>query len=122
MEKYDEAFITELLPYDGDPLYWLRYLQESIGFNLRPLHHILLTTGLKLSLDDSFGNLNIGISNNSYSYVSGHSWNGLYSATILDGELKLRPLLSIGRSVNEMKVNDVVKDIWESYVKPYLYR
>ena len=41
-EKYDEAFITELLPYDGDPLYWLRYLQESIGFNLRPLHHILL--------------------------------------------------------------------------------
>ena len=42
MEKYDEAFITELLPYDGDPLYWLRYLQESIGFNLRPLHHILL--------------------------------------------------------------------------------
>ncbi len=42
MEKYDEAFITELLPCDGDPLYWLRYLQESIGFNLRPLHHILL--------------------------------------------------------------------------------
>ena len=42
VEKYGEAFITELLPYDGDPLYWLRYLQESIGFNLRPLHHILL--------------------------------------------------------------------------------
>lgn len=41
-EKYDEIFIAELLPYDGDPLYWLRYLQESIGFNLRPLHHILL--------------------------------------------------------------------------------
>lgn len=40
--KYGEAFIEELLPYDGDPLYWLRYLQESIGFNLRPLHHILL--------------------------------------------------------------------------------
>ena len=42
VEKYGEAFIAELLPYDGDPLYWLRYLQESIGFNLRPLHHILL--------------------------------------------------------------------------------
>nr|WP_300850421.1 TnsD family Tn7-like transposition protein [uncultured Acetatifactor sp.] len=40
--KYGEAFIAELLPYEGDPLYWLRYLQESIGFNLRPLHHILL--------------------------------------------------------------------------------
>lgn len=42
MERYEEAFIAELLPYRGDPLYWLRYLQESIGFNLRPLHHILL--------------------------------------------------------------------------------
>ena len=42
VKKYDEEFITELLPYDGDPLYWLRYLQESIGFNLRPIHHILL--------------------------------------------------------------------------------
>ena len=40
--KYGEAFIADLLPYEGDPLYWLRYLQESIGFNLRPLHHILL--------------------------------------------------------------------------------
>lgn len=42
IKRYDEEFITELLPYDGDPLYWLRYLQESIGFNLRPIHHILL--------------------------------------------------------------------------------
>lgn len=81
-----------------------------------------LVTGLKLSLDDSFGSLNIGISNNSYSFASGHSWNGLYSATILDGELKLKSLLSIGRAVNEMGTNDVVKDIWEYYVKPYLDR
>jgi len=40
--KYGEGFIAGLLPYGGDPLYWLRYLQESSGFNLRPLHHILL--------------------------------------------------------------------------------
>jgi|GEM_PF-638969 hypothetical protein len=81
-----------------------------------------LTTGLKLSLDSSFGNLSIGISNNSYSFISGHSWNGLYSAIIVAGELKLRALLSTRMDVNEMDVNDVVKDIWESYVKPYLYR
>jgi hypothetical protein len=79
-----------------------------------------LATGLKLSLDDSFGSLNIGISNNNYSLALGHSWNGLYSAAVLDGELKLKPLLSIGRAVNEMETNDVVKDIWESYVRPYL--
>lgn len=42
VERYGERFIKELLPYDGDPFYWLRYLRECIGFNLRPLHHILL--------------------------------------------------------------------------------
>ncbi|MCM1543280.1 MAG: TnsD family transposase [Blautia sp.] len=41
-KKYSDGFISEILPYGGNPLYWLRYLQESIGFNLRPLHHILL--------------------------------------------------------------------------------
>lgn len=41
-EMYGEGFISEILPYSGNPLYWLRYLQESIGFNLRPPHHILL--------------------------------------------------------------------------------
>ena len=76
-----------------------------------------LTTGLKLGLDDSFGNLSIGISNNSYSFILGYSWNGLYSAIILEGKLKLRALLS-----TRIDVNDVVKDLWESYVKPYLYR
>jgi len=40
--KYGEGFITELFPYNGDLLCWLRYLQESIGFKLWPLHHILL--------------------------------------------------------------------------------
>ena len=81
-----------------------------------------LTIGLKLILDDSFGNLSIGVSNNSYSFASGHSWNGLYSPIIVAGELKLRALLSTRIDVNEMDVNDVVKDIWESHVKPYLYR
>ncbi len=41
-KMYGDGFISEILPYSGNPLYWLRYLQESIGFNLRPLHHILL--------------------------------------------------------------------------------
>lgn len=81
-----------------------------------------LAIGLKLSLDDSFGSLSIGISNNSYSFTSGHSWNGLYAATILDGELKLKSLLSMGRMTSEMGTDDVIKDIWDSYVKPYLYR
>lgn len=41
-KMYGDGFISEILPYSGNPFYWLRYLQESIGFNLRPMHHILL--------------------------------------------------------------------------------
>lgn len=52
VKKYGEAFIAELLPYDGDPLYWLRYLQESIGFNLRPIHHIMLMRFFAGSVDN----------------------------------------------------------------------
>ena len=42
VKKYEGAFFVELLPYEGNFLSWLRYLQESIGFNLRLIHHILL--------------------------------------------------------------------------------
>ncbi len=79
-----------------------------------------LLTGITISLNDLFGSLNIGISNNKYLFTSGHSFNGLYSATISDGKLRLKPLLS--SIENEMGVDDVVKDIWEKYVNPYLYR
>lgn len=54
LKKYEMAFIAELLPYGGDPLYWLRYLQESIGFNLRPLHHILLMRFFAGSVESFF--------------------------------------------------------------------
>lgn len=81
-----------------------------------------LLISLKISLTDSFGSLNIGISNNKYSYASGNSWNGLYASTILNGALRLKPLLSMYGTDKEMGTDDVVKDIWESYVKPYLYK
>lgn len=41
-EFFGMDFLREIIPYKDDPLFWLRYLQESIGFNLRPIHHILL--------------------------------------------------------------------------------
>lgn len=81
-----------------------------------------LITGLKLSLDDSFGRLNIGISNNSYSFSGGHSWNDLYSPSISNGKLKLTSLLSIEKTIDEMETDDVVRNIWENYVKPYLHK
>ncbi|MBP3900964.1 MAG: TniQ family protein [Blautia sp.] len=41
-EYFGDELLRDLFYYAEDPLYWLRYLQESIGFNLKPLHHVLL--------------------------------------------------------------------------------
>ena len=39
---FGEELLKDLFFFAEDPLYWLRYLQESIGFNLKPIHHVLL--------------------------------------------------------------------------------
>lgn len=42
-EAFSEEIMSELFAYHmTDQYFWLRYLQESIGFNLKPLHHVLL--------------------------------------------------------------------------------
>ena len=77
-------------------------------------------TGLKISLTDSFGSLNIGISNSSYSFGSSTSWNGLYSPKKKNGSLVLKSTFSIGNVPDDMGPQEVVKDIWMRYVMPYL--
>lgn len=76
---------------------------------------------LKISLNNIFGSLRIGVSNNSSSFASNQSWNGLYSAVVLNENLKLKSMMSMNLGATEMEVEEVVKDIWESYVCPYLY-
>ena len=39
---FGEELLKDLFYFAEDPLYWLRYLQESIGFNLKVLHHVLI--------------------------------------------------------------------------------
>ena len=39
---FGEELLKDLFYFAEDPLYWLRYLQESIGFNMKPIHHVLL--------------------------------------------------------------------------------
>lgn len=39
---FGDELLKDLFYYAEDPLYWLRYLQESIGFILKPFHHVLL--------------------------------------------------------------------------------
>jgi len=83
-----------------------------------------LVREMKVFLSSMFGlgSLGIGISDNIYSSGSNNSWNGMYSVNVLDGELKLSATMSFNNSKEAMNDMDVVKDIWTSYVQPYLER
>lgn len=83
-----------------------------------------LARGLKLFLSNMFGSgrENIGISDNTMSYGGGNSWNGMYDAKVIDGELKLYATMSLMNSQKAMTAEEVVADIWEHYIQIYLER
>lgn len=75
-------------------------------------------TGLKIILEDYFGDLNIAISKNTFS--SGHSWNGLYTPVNSNGKLVLKATMTLWGEKGDLDPSGVVKDIWEQYVAMYL--
>lgn len=81
-----------------------------------------LTRVLKLFLSNMFGigRENIGLSDNTMSFSSGNSWNGMYDAKFIDGELKLYATMSLMNSQKVMTVEEVVADIWQHYIQIYL--
>lgn len=83
-----------------------------------------LARGLKLFLSNMLGGgrENIGLSDNIMSFGSGNSWNGMYDAKFIDGELKLYATMSLMNSQKAMTVKEVVADIWEHYIQMYLER
>lgn len=78
--------------------------------------------GLKLFVSNMFGGgrENIGVSNNVMSFGSSNSWNGMYEAKFIDGELKLYATMSLMNNQRTMKVEEVVADIWKQYIQLYL--
>ncbi len=83
-----------------------------------------LVRGLKLFLGNMFngGRENIGLSDNTMSFGGGNSWNGMYDAKFIDGELKLYATMSYVNGQKTMEVEEVVRDIWEHYIQIYLER
>lgn len=83
-----------------------------------------LARGLKLFLSNMFGGRreNIGLSDNTMSFGSENSWNGMYDAKFIDGELKLYATMSLMNNQKAMTVEEVVVDIWEHYIQVYLER
>lgn len=79
-----------------------------------------LMTGFRISLDNSFGTMSIGLSNTMYSLGFTHSWNGIYTPKVINGNLILFALMSPFGSDQGMTSEDVVKDIWMNHIKPYI--
>lgn len=77
---------------------------------------------LKLFLGNCLGmrENNIGISCDNYSFGNNSSFNGMIASKVEDGELKLYFSLSMAFNQRSMSVEEVVKEIWVSYVQPYL--
>lgn len=80
-----------------------------------------LIRNLMIFLDQSFGSMNIGISTDIHSFGGGgSSWNGMYTSKEINGKLYLSSQFSIWGNQDDMSVEDVVKDIWKTYINPYL--
>ena len=77
---------------------------------------------LKLFLGNSFGGRenSIGVSCDNFSIGTNNSYNAMYSPKFENGQLSLYSILSITYGNRLMSVEDVVKEIWTSYVLPYL--
>ena len=77
---------------------------------------------LKLFLGNSFGGRenSIGVSCDNFSIGTNNSYNAMYSPKFENGQLSLYSIISITYGNRLMSVEDVVKEIWTSYVLPYL--
>ena len=77
---------------------------------------------LKIFLGNSFGGRenSIGVSCDNFSMGTNNSYNAMYSPKFENGQLYLYSIISIAYGKRLMSVEDVVKEIWTSYVLPHL--
>lgn len=81
-----------------------------------------LVRGLRLFLSNMFGGgrESIGLSDNTMLFGGGNSWNGMYDAKFIDGELKLYATMSLINEQKNSNVEEVVADIWKHYIQVFL--
>lgn len=81
-----------------------------------------IATVLKLFLGNCLGVLgnNIGIASGKFLSAGNNSFSGIISEKYENGKLMLYSMISMSMNQESMTVEDAVKDIWTSYVKPYL--
>lgn len=82
-----------------------------------------LVRGLKIYRKNIMGdNESIFLSDCTHYMVNDNSWNAQYSYKYEDGEMKLYALCSMWAMKKTMDSKEVVKDVWENYISPYLKR
>lgn len=83
-----------------------------------------LVRGLKIFLSSFLGrHETIGVADATTWFGSGNnSWNGMYEAKVVEGELKLYATMSMYNRDQAMTCQEVVADIWKNYVQMYLER
>lgn len=81
-----------------------------------------LVRTLKVFLESMFGDSekSIMISQNEVTSAGSASYDGAYNVKFDEGKMKLFATVSILNSKQYMTVEEVVADIWESYIQPYL--
>ena len=79
-----------------------------------------LIRGIRIFLCQDWGEMSIKVSTDFYSMGSNiNSWNGMYVTKNKEGKLYLTSQFSYTNK-EEMSSEDVVKDIWINYIKPYI--
>jgi len=111
LEKEDGSFQVEIDEVDSKTLTYEFYRN---GSQLRTL---------RLSLGNSFGGkeYSIGISCERFSMGSNNSFSGMFSPKVENGQLMLYSIFSMSGQ-KTISVEEAVKEIWISYIKPYIER
>lgn len=79
---------------------------------------------LKLFLGNCLGSRenNIGLSSEMYSYSNGNSFNAIISNKIENAQLKLYFLMGLSLGQECKSVEEIVREIWTTYIQPYISR
>ena len=81
-----------------------------------------MITSVKLFLSNMLGrSLSIGISQGIH-LQSNNSWNGSYSVEVDEGKMVLKNFMNMGNGRPLTSSEEVVKDIWDTYIRVYLER
>lgn len=112
LNKENNEIVVEIEQVDSKTLLYQFYKN---GNNIR---------GLRLFFGNclGIGENTIGLSSEVYSYSNGNSFNGIISNKVEDGNLGL--YFSFGMSFSQecKSVEEIVREIWMSYIQPYISR